>query len=188
MKWAGNCRYLGTPGSQCRSHQFSRASRNSSPIAVWFKAGAAGDLSPAAQHVLPTESSSGHSKLSKHYIIDRRSPSIPTTTAPVIAPAQIFISRSGGGALVATSTIAATCQPLRSPVWGYSSAKERAQRCAVMASFIPIISEILPMIMPASTHITTREELEPVHATVDGPVIERPAVVGRCDKMCASGT
>lgn len=127
--------------------------------------------------------------LSKHYIIDPRSLSIPTTTARVIAPAQKDLSLGPGVAhLLQPLSFAATCQPLRSPVWGYSSAKERAQSCAAMASFIPIISELLPMIMPASTYITTKEELEPVHATVDGPVIERPAVVGRCDKMCASGT
>ncbi|KAJ2971187.1 hypothetical protein NQ176_g7820 [Zarea fungicola] len=55
-----------------------------------------------------------------------------------------------------------------------------------MASLIPFISEILPMIMPASTHITTAKDLQPANPTVEGPVIRRAAVVDRCDKMCAS--
>ncbi|TQV97017.1 hypothetical protein V2A60_000332 [Cordyceps javanica] len=55
-----------------------------------------------------------------------------------------------------------------------------------MASLIPFISEILPMIMPASTHITAARDLQPAHPTVEGPVIRRAAVVDRCDKMCAS--
>ncbi|KGQ09519.1 hypothetical protein BBAD15_g5140 [Beauveria bassiana D1-5] len=56
-----------------------------------------------------------------------------------------------------------------------------------MASLIPFISEILPMIMPASTHVTAAKDLRPAHPTVEGPVIRRAAVVDRCDKMCASG-
>ncbi|KAJ3475674.1 hypothetical protein NLG97_g9377 [Lecanicillium saksenae] len=55
-----------------------------------------------------------------------------------------------------------------------------------MASLIPFISEILPMIMPASTHVTAAKDLQPTHPTVEGPVIRRAAVVDRCDKMCAS--
>ncbi|KAF4977132.1 hypothetical protein FZEAL_6320 [Fusarium zealandicum] len=52
-----------------------------------------------------------------------------------------------------------------------------------MSSLLPIISEILPMIMPATTNITRAKQLEPSHPTVEGPVTERPAVVGKCDKM-----
>ncbi|OAA82302.1 Cupin, RmlC-type [Akanthomyces lecanii RCEF 1005] len=55
-----------------------------------------------------------------------------------------------------------------------------------MASLIPFISEILPMIMPASTHVTAAKDLQPTHPTVEGPVITRAAVIDRCDKMCAS--
>ncbi|OAQ77708.1 cupin domain-containing protein [Purpureocillium lilacinum] len=55
-----------------------------------------------------------------------------------------------------------------------------------MASLLPLISELLPMILPAETHITRAEQLTPRHPTVEGPVTSRPAVVGRCDKMCAS--
>jgi uncharacterized RmlC-like cupin family protein len=56
----------------------------------------------------------------------------------------------------------------------------------MMASLLPILSEILPMIMPASANITRAKQLEPTHPTVEGPVIERPAVVGKCDNMCVS--
>ncbi|KAJ4004686.1 hypothetical protein NW766_011417 [Fusarium irregulare] len=57
-----------------------------------------------------------------------------------------------------------------------------------MASLLPLIAEILPMIMPASANITRAKQLEPTHPTVEGPVIERPAVVGKCDNMCVSET
>ncbi|KAF5022571.1 hypothetical protein F66182_5404 [Fusarium sp. NRRL 66182] len=40
--------------------------------------------------------------------------------------------------------------------------------------------------MPASANITRGKQLEPTDPTVEGPVVERPAVVGKCDKMCAS--
>lgn len=57
----------------------------------------------------------------------------------------------------------------------------------MMSALLPLISEILPMILPASANITRAKQLEPTHPTVEGPVIERPAVVGKCDKMCVSG-
>jgi hypothetical protein len=57
----------------------------------------------------------------------------------------------------------------------------------MMSSLLPLISEILPMIMPASANITRAKQLEPTHPTVEGPVIERPAVVGKCDNMCVTG-
>ncbi|KAF4469833.1 cupin domain-containing [Fusarium albosuccineum] len=40
--------------------------------------------------------------------------------------------------------------------------------------------------MPASANITRAKQLEPTHPTVEGPVIQRPAVVGKCDNMCVS--
>ncbi|KAG9506220.1 hypothetical protein J7337_003201 [Fusarium musae] len=40
--------------------------------------------------------------------------------------------------------------------------------------------------MPASANITRAKQLEPTHPTVEGPVIERPAVVGKCDNMCVT--
>ena len=56
----------------------------------------------------------------------------------------------------------------------------------MMSSLLPIISEMLPMMMPASANITRGKELEPSYPTVGGPVVERPAVVGKCDNMCVS--
>lgn len=43
------------------------------------------------------------------------------------------------------------------------------------------------MIMPAATRITKAKQLEPSYPTVEGPVIQRPAVVNQCDKMCVTG-
>ncbi|KAM0229267.1 hypothetical protein ACHAP5_011709 [Fusarium lateritium] len=40
--------------------------------------------------------------------------------------------------------------------------------------------------MPASADITRAKQLEPSYPTVEGPVVERPAVVGKCDNMCVS--
>ncbi|WZH45202.1 RmlC-like cupin domain-containing protein [Fusarium acuminatum] len=40
--------------------------------------------------------------------------------------------------------------------------------------------------MPASADITRAKQLEPTHPTVEGPVIQRPAVVGKCDNMCVT--
>ncbi|KAF5665155.1 hypothetical protein FHETE_6771 [Fusarium heterosporum] len=38
--------------------------------------------------------------------------------------------------------------------------------------------------MPASANITRAKQLEPAYPTVEGPVVERPAV--KCDNMCVS--
>ncbi|KAM4055994.1 cupin domain-containing protein [Hirsutella rhossiliensis] len=56
-----------------------------------------------------------------------------------------------------------------------------------MASLLPLISEILPMIMPASAQVMRADQLRPAAAsTLDGPVVTRSAVIDKCDKMCAS--
>lgn len=57
----------------------------------------------------------------------------------------------------------------------------------MMSALIPIISEIIPMMMPSSARIIKARDIDPPYPTVEGPVIQRPAVVGKCDKMCASG-
>lgn len=56
-----------------------------------------------------------------------------------------------------------------------------------MAGFLPFISEILPMIMPATTHVATAKDIEAEQPNVRGPVTRREAITGKCDKMCASG-
>jgi mannose-6-phosphate isomerase-like protein (cupin superfamily) len=55
-----------------------------------------------------------------------------------------------------------------------------------MASLLPIISDIIPMIIPSTTHVVRAADLEPTHPTVEGPVTNRRAIVNKCDKMCAS--
>lgn len=57
-----------------------------------------------------------------------------------------------------------------------------------MASLLPLISEILPMIMPASAQVLRADHLRPAATSVvDGPVVTRCAIIDKCDKMCASG-
>ncbi|KAB5578240.1 RmlC-like cupin domain-containing protein [Coniochaeta sp. 2T2.1] len=71
-----------------------------------------------------------------------------------------------------------------------------------MASLIPLIQDILPMILPSSIHITKSEEILPPASngaedtdTADGVtaaprgeprVISRDAIVDKTDKMCAT--
>ncbi|KPM44587.1 hypothetical protein AK830_g1910 [Neonectria ditissima] len=55
-----------------------------------------------------------------------------------------------------------------------------------MSSLLSVFSEILPMIMPSSTLVTRAKQLEPSHPTVEGPVIQRDAIIDKCDKMCVS--
>ena len=57
-----------------------------------------------------------------------------------------------------------------------------------MASLLSLVSELLPMVMPASVDIVRASDLEPTYPTVEGPVIQRQAVVNKCDRMCTSGS
>ncbi|CAH0023945.1 unnamed protein product [Clonostachys rhizophaga] len=54
-----------------------------------------------------------------------------------------------------------------------------------MTSFLPLISELLPMILPSSIHVVRAKDLQPKHPTVEGPVLQRQALVGKCG-MCAT--
>lgn len=56
-----------------------------------------------------------------------------------------------------------------------------------MASLLPIISDILPIVMPASAQVMRAEQLRPASSAVDGPTVTRVAVADICDRMCASG-
>ena len=56
-----------------------------------------------------------------------------------------------------------------------------------MASLFPLISELLPMVMPAEAHIVRADDVDPGKLTANGNVLERPGVVGKCPKMCTSG-
>jgi hypothetical protein len=44
------------------------------------------------------------------------------------------------------------------------------------ASLLPLISELLPMIMPSSTQIVRAKDIQPQHPTVEGPAVERPVI------------
>ncbi|KJZ75391.1 hypothetical protein HIM_05317 [Hirsutella minnesotensis 3608] len=55
-----------------------------------------------------------------------------------------------------------------------------------MASLLPLISDILPMVMPASAEVIRADQLQPAQSSGDGSAENRPAVVGKCGKMCAS--
>jgi len=54
-----------------------------------------------------------------------------------------------------------------------------------MASAIPILKDLIPMIMPSSVHITRSTELDAGTGQTDG-MIRKGAIVGKSDKICAS--
>ncbi|EFQ31939.1 cupin domain-containing protein [Colletotrichum graminicola] len=56
-----------------------------------------------------------------------------------------------------------------------------------MASFIPLINDLLPMIIPSSVSVTKASALRPSGATLQpGSANEADAVVSKSDKLCAS--
>jgi hypothetical protein len=66
-----------------------------------------------------------------------------------------------------------------------------------MASLLPLIQDILPMILPASVTVTKAADILPSESQPNGEaegtkpgvrVISRHALVDNTDKMCASGT
>jgi hypothetical protein len=69
-----------------------------------------------------------------------------------------------------------------------------------MASLLPLIQDILPMILPSSIHITKASEILPpsvltseatgtdaVEGHAEPRVVSRDAIVNKTDKMCATG-
>jgi hypothetical protein len=55
-----------------------------------------------------------------------------------------------------------------------------------MTSLLPIISDILPIIMPSQVQVTKSSELDPGTGQTEG-MIRKGAIVGKSDKICASG-
>lgn len=55
-----------------------------------------------------------------------------------------------------------------------------------MTSLLPIIKDILPIIMPSAVHITRASELDGGTGQTEG-MIRKGAIVGKSDKICASG-
>jgi hypothetical protein len=55
-----------------------------------------------------------------------------------------------------------------------------------MTSLLPIIEDILPIIMPSTVHVTKASELDAGTSQTQG-MIRKGAIVGKSDKICASG-
>ncbi|ORY70284.1 RmlC-like cupin domain-containing protein [Pseudomassariella vexata] len=53
-------------------------------------------------------------------------------------------------------------------------------------SFMSLIPDILPMILPSQVLITKARDLEAQRAGNDSPMIRQGAIIGKTDKMCAS--
>lgn len=56
-----------------------------------------------------------------------------------------------------------------------------------MMSLLALIPDILPMIMPGNVQVTKASDLEAQRAGKDSAMIRQGAVVGKTDKMCATG-
>lgn len=66
---------------------------------------------------------------------------------------------------------------------GHYSTDEVAARM----SFFSIIPDILPMILPSTVQVTKASELELQRAGTEAPMIRQGAVIGKSDRMCATG-
>ncbi|KAK1487942.1 cupin [Colletotrichum abscissum] len=56
-----------------------------------------------------------------------------------------------------------------------------------MASLIPLINDLIPMIVPSSVSVTKATTLRPPNATLNpASANEADAVVSKSDKLCAS--
>ncbi|KAG5929778.1 hypothetical protein E4U42_004591 [Claviceps africana] len=55
-----------------------------------------------------------------------------------------------------------------------------------MASLVPLLSEILPMVMPATAHVARAKEIESAACAAQGPVTVRPAIVDKCAGMSST--
>lgn len=58
---------------------------------------------------------------------------------------------------------------------------------AFIMSLLNLLPDILPMIMPSEVQVTKASDLEAQRAGRDSAMIRQGAVIGRSDKMCASG-
>lgn len=55
-----------------------------------------------------------------------------------------------------------------------------------MASFVPIIKDLVPLVMPSSIHITRAKDLQPPTDAPGGKVSTSPAISGISGKLSAS--
>lgn len=56
-----------------------------------------------------------------------------------------------------------------------------------MAGIFALLPDIIPMIVPAAVQITKEENLKTQREGNDSPMIRQGAVIGKSDKMCATG-
>jgi hypothetical protein len=54
-------------------------------------------------------------------------------------------------------------------------------------SFFSLLPDILPMILPSAVHVTKASDLEAQRAGTNAPMLRQGAVIGKSDKMCATG-
>ncbi|KAJ1324557.1 cupin domain-containing protein [Microdochium nivale] len=55
-----------------------------------------------------------------------------------------------------------------------------------MAGLLSLLPDILPMIVPASIHVTKARDLAIQRQGNDSPMLRQGAVIGKSDKMCAT--
>lgn len=61
------------------------------------------------------------------------------------------------------------------------------QFVGVMSGFFSLLPDLLPMIMPSEVQITKASELEAQRNGKNAAMIRQGAVVGKSDRMCATG-
>jgi hypothetical protein len=59
-------------------------------------------------------------------------------------------------------------------------------RRVIMTSLLPIISDIIPMVMPAPVHVTKATDLDAGTGQTEG-MIRKGAIVNKSEEICASG-
>lgn len=57
----------------------------------------------------------------------------------------------------------------------------------MIMSLLALLPDILPMIVPGEVHVTKASDLEAQRAGKDSAMIRQGAVIGKTDKMCATG-
>ena len=57
----------------------------------------------------------------------------------------------------------------------------------IAMSLLSLLPDILPMIIPSEVQVTKASDLEAQRAGKDSAMIRQGAVVGKTDKMCATG-
>ena len=57
----------------------------------------------------------------------------------------------------------------------------------IAMSLLSLLPDILPMIIPSEVQVTKASDLEAQRAGKDAAMIRQGAVVGKTDKMCATG-